>query len=255
LRLLTRLLQAGLLALLGPRVARQESSALELATKIGVGLEQGAGHAVAKSPGLRRDSASVEPRHHVHALLIAHRLQRLADVALEGQPREVLLERAAVDQIGAGARSQRHTCDRRLALTRGAIARARGQVDRSRCDRLCKRLVLGVRTGLLGRLAVLVQSVGILVGLLATTQRVGALGHDVDLQVGTRDSRFLARRRLLFVLLHGLLLGNAWPSPPACATGTSGGVCPPGDSWASWAASSAASSAEPAISAASSEGT
>ena len=57
-------------------------------------------------------------------------------------PREVLLERAPVDEVAARARSQRHARDRRLALARRAVARARGEVDRGRGDRLGEHLLL-----------------------------------------------------------------------------------------------------------------
>src|SRR4051794_24699012 len=60
LRTLARLLQTRLLALLGPRVARQEAAALELTAEVGVGLQQGARDAVAKRAGLRRDAAAVQ---------------------------------------------------------------------------------------------------------------------------------------------------------------------------------------------------
>src|SRR5215475_11773761 len=55
LRALARLLQAGLLALLHARVAREEPAALELAAEVGIGLQQRAADAVAKGAGLRRD--------------------------------------------------------------------------------------------------------------------------------------------------------------------------------------------------------
>ena len=60
LRPLARLLQAGLLALLGARVARQEAAPLELAAQVRVGLEQRARDAVAQRAGLRRDAAAVQ---------------------------------------------------------------------------------------------------------------------------------------------------------------------------------------------------
>src|SRR5579872_2832016 len=103
LRALARLLQAGLLALLGARVAREKAPALQLAAEVRVGLEQRARDAVAQRPGLGRDAAAVQSRDDVHALVVANGLERLADVALQGEAREVLLERAPVDEVGAAA--------------------------------------------------------------------------------------------------------------------------------------------------------
>src|SRR5690242_4836777 len=94
LRALARLLQSGLLALLDARVARQEAAALELAAQVGIGLEQRAADAVAQRAGLGRDPAAVHAGHDVHARLVADGLERLADVALQGRPREEHLEAA-----------------------------------------------------------------------------------------------------------------------------------------------------------------
>ena len=60
LRGLARLLQAGLLALLGPRVAGEEAAALELAAQLGVDLGQRPGDPVAHRPGLAADAAAVD---------------------------------------------------------------------------------------------------------------------------------------------------------------------------------------------------
>src|SRR5207249_1926226 len=46
LRALARLLEAGLLALLDPRVAGEEPAALQLGAQVGIGLDEGAGDAV-----------------------------------------------------------------------------------------------------------------------------------------------------------------------------------------------------------------
>src|SRR5947209_13261015 len=129
LRPLAGLLQAGLLALLGARVAREEAAALELAAQIGVGLQQRARDAVTQRPGLGGDAASVHARDDVHALLVAHRLQRLADSALQRRPREVHVQRLAVDRVGAVARLERDTRDGGLALAGGAVAGGRGEGD------------------------------------------------------------------------------------------------------------------------------
>src|ERR1035438_9393306 len=90
LRPLARLLQAGLLALLRARVARQESAALELAARVGAPPQQAPGDTVTQSARLCGDAAAVQARDDVHALLIADRLQRLAEVALQSDPRQAL---------------------------------------------------------------------------------------------------------------------------------------------------------------------
>src|SRR4051794_6547267 len=59
LRPLAGLLEAGLLAFLGARVARQEPPALELGPQVGVRLQQGARDAMAQCAGLGRHPAAV----------------------------------------------------------------------------------------------------------------------------------------------------------------------------------------------------
>src|SRR3954454_17471392 len=103
LRPLAGLLEPGLLALLDAGVAREEPAALELAAQVGVGLQQRTTDPVAQRAGLGGDAAAVHPRDDVHARLVADRLQRLADVALQRRAREELLERAAVDEVGPRA--------------------------------------------------------------------------------------------------------------------------------------------------------
>src|SRR3954465_15776196 len=76
LRPLAGLLQAGLLALLDARVARQEAAALELQAQARVGLHQRAGDAMAERAGLGRDPTAVYARHHVEAALVAGRFER-----------------------------------------------------------------------------------------------------------------------------------------------------------------------------------
>src|SRR4051812_13935127 len=151
LRPLAGLLETGLLALLGTGVARQEAAALELGAQVGVGLEQRARDAVAQRARLGRDAAAVHAGDDVHPVLEAHRLQGLADRALQGRPREELVQRAAVDQIAAGARLEDHAGDRRLALAGRPVARVLGELDLGR-DRLLVDdvLVVGRRLGLLG---------------------------------------------------------------------------------------------------------
>src|SRR5204863_3589857 len=58
---LARLLEAGLLALLDPRVAGQEAGLLERGpVRVDVDLVESAGHAQAKRAGLTRDAATVD---------------------------------------------------------------------------------------------------------------------------------------------------------------------------------------------------
>src|SRR4051812_20298928 len=141
LRPLAGLLEAGLLALLDARVARQEAAALELAAQIRVGLEQRAADPVAQRAGLRGDAAALHAGDHVHAVRVADRLERLADVALERRAREEDVERAAVDRVRARAGKQDDAGDRRLALAGRAVARAGREIDGDRRDRLVGDLV------------------------------------------------------------------------------------------------------------------
>src|SRR5947209_3771294 len=134
LRPLARLLQARLLALLGARVAREEAAALELAAQVGVGLQQRARDAVAQRSRLGRDPAAVQAGDDVHALLVADGLERLTDVAPERGSGEVLVQRTAVDRVGALARPQDDAGDRGLALSRRPITGAGGKVDGRRGD-------------------------------------------------------------------------------------------------------------------------
>src|SRR5215212_7030885 len=83
LRALPGLLQAGLLALLDARVAREEAAALELGAKVRVGVDQRARNAVPQGAGLSRDAAAVHAGHDVDLLLEPHGLERGADRALE----------------------------------------------------------------------------------------------------------------------------------------------------------------------------
>src|SRR3954447_20840488 len=99
LRALARLLEAGFLALLRTRVAREEAPALEFATEVGVGLEQRARDAVAQGAGLGAHAAAVHPGDDVHPVLVADRFERLADRALQRGAREEDIERLAVDRV------------------------------------------------------------------------------------------------------------------------------------------------------------
>ena len=219
LRPLAGLLQTGLLALLHARVAREEAAPLELGAKVGIGLDQRPRDAVPERAGLGGDAAAVHAGDDVHPALVADLLQRLADVALEGEAREVLLERAPVDHVGAGAGLEDHARDGGLALAGRRVARAGGEVDRRVGDRL--------RLGLVGVVALLA---GLLVALLAPARlAVVLLADDVDLEVGAGDLGLDARGLvdLLELVLrlvgrgrgHGLRgLGRRRPPRPASAS-------------------------------------
>ena len=77
--------------------------------------------------GLGGDAAAVDPGHHVHAVLVAGRLERLARHPLEADAREVLVEVAAVDRVGALARLQDHARHGALALAGGRVAGVGGE--------------------------------------------------------------------------------------------------------------------------------
>src|SRR4051794_3926182 len=199
LRPLAGLLQAGLLALLGARVAGEEAAPLELAAQVGVGDDQGARDAVAQRAGLRGDAAAVHPGDDVHAVVVAHGLQRLADVALQRGAREEVVHRLAVDRVGAVARLEDHAGDRRLALAGGGVAGGCAEVDGGLGDRLV--------AGLLGALAGSAVFVLAPLGALAT-ERVLALADDVDLEVGAGDLGAHARGGRLVLVLLDVGLGH-----------------------------------------------
>src|SRR4051794_29259086 len=188
LRALAGLLEAGLLALLHARVAREEAAPLELGAKVRVGLDERAGDAVPQCAGLRAHAAAVHRGDDVHARVVADRLERLADRALERGSREEGVERLAVDDVRAVAGLEDHARHGRLALARRGVAGARGQVDRRVGDRLGQ--VLLAVDGLARLLVVLAVEVLPAKGLLA-------LADDVDLEVGARDQRLLARSGLV----------------------------------------------------------
>src|SRR4051812_11740674 len=178
LRTLARLLEAGLLALLRTRVAREEAPALELATEVGVGLEQRARDAVAQGAGLGAHAAAVHPGDDIHAVLVADGLQRLADRALEGRAREEVVHRLAVDRVRAVAGLEDDARLRGLALAGRLVGGTRGEVDGGLGDGL-----VGQGVGILDGLAVLVEL------LVVGRAIVVAVHDDVDLEVGAGDLR------------------------------------------------------------------
>src|SRR5512139_2808596 len=82
-----------LLALLDPRVARQEAGLLELAPQLGVELAQGPRDAVPDRPRLRADAAAVDRGHDVEAVVRLGDREGLLDDLLQGlDAAEVLVE-------------------------------------------------------------------------------------------------------------------------------------------------------------------
>src|SRR6185295_14774922 len=122
LRALAGLLEAGLLALLHARVAREEAAPLELGAEVRVRVDQRARDAVAQGAGLGADAAAVHRGDDVHARLVADRLERLADRALQRVAREEDVERLAVDRVRAVARLEDHARHRGLALAGRGVA-------------------------------------------------------------------------------------------------------------------------------------
>src|SRR6478672_11275828 len=118
LRPLARLLEAGLAALLDPRVARQEAAALQLAAQLGVDIGQCPGDPVADGAGLAADSAAMDPDPNVDAAFVAGRRERLTDHRAVQRPREELIQLAAVDRDLAVSGNQDDAGDGALALPR-----------------------------------------------------------------------------------------------------------------------------------------
>src|SRR5215208_4971222 len=180
LRPLAGLLEAGLLALLHARVAREEAAALELGAQVRVGVDQCARDRMAQCAGLRGHAASVHGGEDVDLVLQPDGLERGADRALQRRAREEDVQRAAVDLVGAGAGLQDHARDGGLALAGRGVAGAGGEVDRRVGDRL-GQIVLG---GL---------GLGVPVEVLVLAEGLLALAHDVDLEVHAGDLRLDAR--------------------------------------------------------------
>src|ERR687886_1257881 len=122
LRGLAGLLEAGLLALLHPRVAGEEAGLLQRGA-VGVEVDpvEGAGHAEAQRAGLAGGAAAVDAGDDVEAALEVGHLERVVDQLLVDLVREVVLEGAAVDLPGAAAGDEAHPGDGLLAAAgRGA---------------------------------------------------------------------------------------------------------------------------------------
>src|SRR5581483_10110974 len=120
---LAGLVQPRLLALHLARVARQEALPLERHAELRVRLDERPGDAVPDRARLAADAAAV----HAHAQVVRARgasdlERRHRELAVQG-PREVLLERPAVDPRLPVARTQDDPRDRRLALARAQVLR------------------------------------------------------------------------------------------------------------------------------------
>ena len=132
LRRLARLVQAGLLALDLARVAREVALALERHAKLGVGLDERPGDAVAHRAGLAADAAAVHADPEVVRAVGAGGLERAERRGAVRGTREVLLERAAVDPGLAVAGPEDDARDGRLALAGTEILRDVCHSDSSR---------------------------------------------------------------------------------------------------------------------------
>src|SRR4051812_47398717 len=121
LRSLPGLLEAGLLALLDARVARQETGLLQRgAVRLEVDLVERTGDAEAQGPGLARGAAAVDAGDDVEPALEVGHLERVVHQLLVDLVGEVGLERPAVDLPRAAARDQADARDGLLAAAGGA---------------------------------------------------------------------------------------------------------------------------------------
>src|SRR6266511_5765616 len=123
LRRLASLVQAGLLALDDACVAREEAGALQRDAELGIGVDEGARDAVPNGAGLPARPTAVHAHPDVVATLEVRDLQRRKCELLVDRPREVLLDRPAVEPRRAVAGTQDHARDGRLALTGPLILR------------------------------------------------------------------------------------------------------------------------------------
>src|SRR3982750_2280792 len=119
LELLAGLRAAGLLALDGTRVARQEAELTKLAAVALVDLHERAGDGEAQRAGLTRLSAALDVGLHVVLAEVVGRGERLLDRAHERGAREVVAEGAAVDVPLARAGLEVQAADGLLAAADG----------------------------------------------------------------------------------------------------------------------------------------
>src|ERR1043165_3463995 len=121
LEALARALLPVLLALLGARVARDESRVLERGAEVCVHLHKSARAAVGRRTGLSRRASARDVDHDVELVCGVGERQGLADDHAQGLVGEVLLEGLAVDLEVARARPQVNPRGRSLAPTRSVI--------------------------------------------------------------------------------------------------------------------------------------
>src|SRR4051794_26404551 len=122
LRCLACSLQAVLLALLHPRIARQQAGLAEWqSVGFGIQLQQSPGDAVADRTGLSGDPPALDLDHHVEAALGPGHPERHPHLRLVDRVAEVLLERSAVDHDLALTRQQPDAGDGRLATTGAGV--------------------------------------------------------------------------------------------------------------------------------------
>src|SRR5262249_39669713 len=125
LRRLARLVQARLLALDLAGVAREVALALEEDAKVRVDLDERTRDAVTHRTGLAGRPATVHAHSEVVLALELGDLERRHDRLAVQEPREVILERLAVDPRLAVAWTEDHAGDGGLALAGAEVLRGR----------------------------------------------------------------------------------------------------------------------------------
>src|SRR4051794_38320470 len=121
LRRLARLVQPGLLALDDAGVAREKACTLERYAQLGIGLDERAGDAVANSARLAARPTAVDAHANVVGPLDPCDLQRRQRDRPVRLPREIILDRPAVEPRRPVARSQDDAGDRSLPLAGAAV--------------------------------------------------------------------------------------------------------------------------------------
>src|SRR5256885_13843979 len=121
LRGLASLVQAGLFALDNASVARQEAFALQRNPQVRIGLDERAGDPVPNCPGLSGGAAAVDAHADVELALDLGHLERSERQLAVDDPREVLLDRAAVEPGRPVAWAEDHSGHGGLPLARAAV--------------------------------------------------------------------------------------------------------------------------------------
>src|SRR5439155_3157051 len=120
---LARFVQARLLPLDDASVTREEPCALERDPQLGIGLDERAGNAMPDGAGLAARASAVDTDADVVGAFYPRDLKRSERSRAVRLPREVVLDRAAVEPGRAVTRAQDHAGDRGLPLARAAILR------------------------------------------------------------------------------------------------------------------------------------